>query len=202
MISCPSQRRQGLCQPTKWTAPLSGDGATLDLFVALFHDAEKITEVGKPDTKRQFQLLRGFLKRALGGVHVEMEESSDAFRAAQQIHEARESLATVRLFLLTDGVVRSLEMEEEPFENIEVRYVVWDLEKFSRLRVGEREVIELDFANDYDGAIPCLKTPPRRANTEPFLPTCRRLSLRASTASTDSDCWSGTSARFSRRKGK
>ena len=148
---------------------LSGDGATLDLFVALFHDAEKITEVGKPDTKRQFQLLRGFLKRALGGVHVEMEESSDAFRAAQQIHEARESLATVRLFLLTDGVVRSLEMEEEPFENIEVRYVVWDLEKFSRLRVGEREVIELDFATDYDGAIPCLQTAAATGEYRTFL---------------------------------
>ena len=136
---------------------LSGDGATLDLFVALFHDRDTVAEVGKPDTKRQFQLLRGFLRRALGGVHIEMEESSDAFRAAQQIHEARESLATVRLFLLTDGVVRSLELEEEPFEDLEVRYVVWDLDKLSRLHVGEREVIELDFANDYDGPIPCLQ---------------------------------------------
>ena len=148
---------------------LSGDGATLDLFVALFHDSEKITELGKPETKKQFQLLRGFLKRALGGVHVEMEEASDGFRAAHQIHEARESLATVRLFLLTDGVVRSLEMEEEPFDGLEVRYVVWDLEKFSRLRVGEREVIELDFANDYDGAIPCLQTAAATGEYRTFL---------------------------------
>ncbi len=35
--------------------------------------------------------------------------------------------------------------------------MIWDLEKLSRLKVGQREVIELDFANDYDGAIPCIQ---------------------------------------------
>lgn len=130
----------------------------------------RVTQTRKREAYRQqFQLLRGFLHRALGGVHVEMEESSDGFRAAQQIHGARESLATVRLFLLTDGVVRSLELEEEPFEDLEVRYVVWDLEKLSRLRVGDREVIELDFANDYDGAIPCLQTAAATGEYRTFL---------------------------------
>ena len=52
--------------------------------------------------------------------------------------------------------MRSLELDEEQFPGVEVRYVVWDLDKLSRLRVGYREVIELDFVNDYDGAIPCL----------------------------------------------
>jgi hypothetical protein len=148
---------------------LSGDGATLDLFVALFYDNEHVTEVGKPDTKRQFQLLRGFLRRALGGVHLDMEESSDAFRAAQQIHEARGSLATVRLFLLTDGVVRSLDLDVEAFDELDVRYVVWDLDKLSRLRVGDREVIELDFANDYDGPISCLQTAAATGEYRTFL---------------------------------
>lgn len=35
--------------------------------------------------------------------------------------------------------------------------MIWDLEKLSRLRVGKREVIQLDFVNDYGGAIPCLQ---------------------------------------------
>ena len=38
-----------------------------------------------------------------------------------------------------------------------MRYVLWDLEKLSRLHVGHREVIELDFVNNYDGSIPCLQ---------------------------------------------
>ncbi|MFQ3671380.1 MAG: AIPR family protein [Verrucomicrobiia bacterium] len=136
---------------------LSGDGATLDLFVTLYHGTGGVVEVGKPETRRQFELLRGFLRRALDGFHEKMEESSDAFHAMQQIASARDSLTTVRLFLLTDGVVRSLDLDEPQVPGVEVRYVVWDLDKLSRLRVGHREVIELNFTNDFGGSIPCLE---------------------------------------------
>jgi hypothetical protein len=103
-------------------------------------------------------LVNGFLKRAYEGFHQQMEESSDGFRAMQQINGAKDSLATVRLFFLTDGVVRSLDVQKEDFPGLEVRYAVWDLDKLSRLRVGDREVIELDFSNDYGGPLPCLQT--------------------------------------------
>jgi hypothetical protein len=98
-----------------------------------------------------------------------MEESSDGFRVMEQIHQAKDSLTTIRLFFLTDGVVRSLDLEEEQLPGIEVRYVAWDLEKLSRLRVGHREVIELDFRNDYDGAIPCLKAADPTGEYQTFL---------------------------------
>ena len=137
---------------------LSGDGATLDLFVSLYRGTGETEDVGLPETRRQFQLLRGFLRRVLDGFHTKMEEAGDAFHAAQRIFEAKDSLTTVRLFFLTDGSVRSLELEQEPFGELEVRPVVWDLDKLSRLRVGHREVIELDFENDFGGAIPCLQT--------------------------------------------
>lgn len=159
--------RTPAAQLNAWS--LSGDGATLDLFVALHHDTGTVEEVGKPATVKHFKLLRGFLRRALDGFHVEMEETSDGFQAAQQIHAARESLTTVRLFFLTDGVVRSLELEEEPFKELEVRYIVWDLKELSRLRVGEREVIELDFVNDYGGAVPCLQTADATGEYRTFL---------------------------------
>ena len=138
---------------------LSGDGATLDLFVTMYHGTGRVEEVGRPDMRRHFELLLGFLKRALSGFHTRMEESSDEFHAAQMIYEARDSLATVRLFLLSDGVLRSLDLAQEKLPGVEVRYVAWDLEKLSRLRVGERGVIELDFAKDYGGGIPCLESP-------------------------------------------
>lgn len=137
---------------------LSGDGATLDLFISRYHGGGTIEEVGLPETRRHFQLVRGFLRRALDGFHTKMEEASDAFAAAHQIHEARDSLSSVRLFFLTDGVVRSMDIEEETFPDVEVRYVVWDLEKLSRLRVGVRQIIELDFVRNFGGAIPCLET--------------------------------------------
>ena len=148
---------------------LSGDGATADLFVTLYHGTGDVEDVGVPETRRHFKLLRGFLRRALEGFHKKVEESCPAFRVMQQINEAKDALTTVRLFFITDGVVRSLEMDEEKFPGVEVRYVVWDLDKLSRLRVGHREVIELDFVNDYDGAIPCLKMADPTGEYQTFL---------------------------------
>jgi len=92
----------------------------------------------------------------MSGAHARIEESSDAFRAAFEIHEARENLTTVRLFFLTDGVVRSLDLEPDEFPDFAVEHVIWDLEKLSRLRAGEHEAIEIDFMNHYGGPIPCL----------------------------------------------
>jgi hypothetical protein len=148
---------------------LSGDGATADLFIVLYHGDGGVSDVGLPATRSNFQLARGFLGRAMDGFHTKMDESSDGFQVIKHLYEAKESLTTVRIFFLTDGVVRSLDLKEESVPGIDVRYVVWDLDKLSRLRVGEREVIELDFSNDYEGSLPCLKTADPTGEYQTFL---------------------------------
>jgi hypothetical protein len=135
---------------------LSGDGATLDLFVALFNGEEGVPTVGLPETRRHFKLLLGFFRRAREGFHTQVGDRHDVFEVARRIYEAKESLTTARLFFLTNGVARAEDIEQEKLDGVELRYVLWDLKKLSQLRVGHREVIELDFANEFGGAIPCL----------------------------------------------
>lgn len=135
---------------------LSGDGATLDLFVTLYHGGTDVPTVGVTETRRQFKLLLGFLRRAREGFHTQVSDSHEVFEAARQIHEAGDSLSTVRLFFLTDGVARAEDIEEEELQGVELRYILWDLKKLSQLRVEQRQVIELDFEKDHGGAIPCL----------------------------------------------
>ena len=147
----------------------SGDGATLDLFVVHYGGSGNVVEMGLPEIRKHFTLLRGFLRRAIDGFHTKMEESSEAFRVSQKIHETREVLATVRLFFITDAVARSLNLEEKDFPGLEVRYVLWDLDKLSQLQVGKREVIQLDLVNDYEGAIPCLQTADATGEYRTFL---------------------------------
>src|ERR1700722_17520803 len=48
---------------------LSGDGATLDLFVTLYQGAGTVHEIGKPELRRQFELAVGFIRRAPSGFH-------------------------------------------------------------------------------------------------------------------------------------
>ena len=139
---------------------LSGDGATADMFVTLYHGSGQPETVSKPDVGRYFGLARGFLRRALDGFHTKLEEAHEVFDASRRIFESRDNLSTVRLFFITDGVVgsRSADVEEEQLPGLELRYVLWDLEKLSRLHVGTREVISLDFAKDFGGAIPGIAT--------------------------------------------
>ena len=152
-------RNQGQRPAAKINAwSLSADGATLDLFTTLYHGEGKAVAVTRAEAEQQFKLARGFLRRALGKIYEELDESHDAFQVARSIYEATESLTTVRLFVLTDGVVRSFEIDEEQLPGIELRYVLWDLEKLSRLQVGTREIISLDFMKDYGGAVPCIAT--------------------------------------------
>jgi hypothetical protein len=135
---------------------LSGDGATLDLFVTLFHGKSGVPTVSLPETRRHFKLLLGFLRRARDGFHTQLKDDHEVFEVARRIHEAKDSLTTVRLFFLTDGVARADDIEQEELQGVELRYVLWDLKKLSQLRVGHREVIELDFSTEFGGAVPCL----------------------------------------------
>lgn len=163
-------KKQGQRPAAKFNAwSLSEDGATLDLFTTLYHGEGRADIVTRAIAEQQFKLVRGFLRRALNEIHVELDESQDAFQVARCIFEAKGSLTTVRLFVLTDGVVKSFEIDEEQIPGIELRYVLWDLEKLSRLHVGAREVIALDFVKDYDGAVPCIATKDTTGEYQTFL---------------------------------
>lgn len=159
---------------------LSGDGATLDLFVALYIGEGTAALVPKAEMESHYKLARGFLRRALDGFHTQVEESNPVFDAMRRIHEARDNLTTVRLFFLTDGVAKSAEVDQEQIAGCELRYVFWDLTKLSRLRVGDRQVIELNFARDYGGAVPALLTADATGEYRTFLaflpaPTLARI---------------------------
>lgn len=139
---------------------LSGDGECADLFVSSYHGAVPPESVPNSEVKTHFRWLRRFFEAALDGAHRHLEESSPVFDVAQQIYTQREELTKARFFLLTDGVARQVEVEEVTVNGIEIRHYLWDLEKLRRFITSrmQREVIEIDFVNDFGGAVPCLET--------------------------------------------
>jgi hypothetical protein len=150
--------RRGKYDAAKLNAwSLSGDAATLDLFVVLYANDDTPPSVARSEVEKHFKQLRGFLRRALDGWHTQLDPAHDVFDAMRRIHEAKGALTTVRLFFITDGVVKAGEIDQEQIEGLELCYVLWDLDKLSRLQVGDREVIELDFEQAYGGPVPALE---------------------------------------------
>jgi hypothetical protein len=152
----PARGKLGAARLNAWS--LSGDGATLDLFVALYFEESTPPSVPRLEAEKQFKHLRAYLRRALDGWHEKLEPADPAFTAMQAIHSARDAITTVRLFFITDGVVKAGEIEQEQMDGLDLRYVFWDIDKLSRLQVGDREVIALDFLADYGGPVAALET--------------------------------------------
>ena len=98
-----------------------------------------------------------------------MEESDPAYPVAEKIHSLRDSLATVRLFVITDAVLKSFDVDKERIQKLDVQYIAWDIDKLSRLRAGTRDTIELDFLNRYGGPIACLRTSAATGEYETYL---------------------------------
>lgn len=138
----------------------AGDGATLDLFVCRYHGTGAVESTPAAEVTEHFGWLRGFLERAIAGLYREIEESHEAFDLAQRIYEQRESLSSVRFFLLTDGVAKTerVLLPKDSIAGLEVRYSVWDLEKLWQFHTSgrAREVVTVDFAGTYGAALPCL----------------------------------------------
>jgi hypothetical protein len=142
---------------------LSSDGTTLDLFVSLYHGTpvDEIPALGKTELQKQLNLGIGFLKRCLEGIVQCLEESSPGFLAAKAIHDSRETLITLNLYFLTDGLARSQDIDElSKVGDIEIRRHVWDIEKLSRAMGRDgHDPIRIDFVNDFaehGGAVACL----------------------------------------------
>jgi AIPR protein len=139
---------------------LSGDGATLDLVVSHFTRSGNVERLPPSEIRRQYRLLLGFLRRSLAGFHSHFpDEEEDAFRIAEAINASQGSLTTVRLFFITNHLAKADDIEQESIDGLELRYVLWDLQKFGQLRVGQREVVEIDFVETFGDALPCLEQP-------------------------------------------
>ena len=139
---------------------LSGDGECLDLFVCHFSGAVPPENIPNAEVKTQFKRLRRFLEAALDAPSRGFEDSSPVFDVAQQIHVQREELTKARLFFLTDGIVKSAELENATVNGVEITHYIWDMEKLHRFITSgmQREVIEIDFAGEFAGAVPCVGT--------------------------------------------
>ncbi len=143
---------------------LNLDDESLDLFVSVYTGITPPPRIEKAKSDAAFRNLRGFLTKAIAGLHTKLEESGKAFELSQQIHSVvsqAETLSRVRLFLVTDGQVNVGKLlEPENINGLPVSCQVWDIERLYRWYTSghEREVIQIDLSARPGGVIPCLET--------------------------------------------
>jgi len=146
------------------------DDECLDLFVSHYTSAVPPPTVRKDHVEPLFRRALGFLDKALDGFHLTQEEASPVHDMAQRIHEVKEKLNAVRVFLFTDGQTR-VTAKPITVQGLKVSFHVWDIVSLYRcLSSGQqREPIEIDFVARFGAAVPCLETPGKDADCRVFL---------------------------------
>jgi len=135
------------------------DGDTLNLVATLHRGEVPPPSVPRTEIETAFRRLRGFWERCRDrSLHESLEESSDAWGMALEIHRAAPEIRRIRMFVVTDGLSAVEYMEPETEDGIEVHRSVWDIGRLHRLHgTGMRgEPVEIDFIARFGRPLPCI----------------------------------------------
>lgn len=140
---------------------LSDDGDRVDLFVVAYMEEETPVMLGKTELRKLAMQAARFFVAATKGFHEKMEASSEPAGAAKHMHKASRGIQDIRLFILTDGLVKARKPEPKDFHGWRVRFEIWDLQRiFRAMQAGlARDEIIVDFVELSGASLPCVEMP-------------------------------------------
>lgn len=132
-----------------------------DLYLAVcdFRQDPDLPSVNAKDVDRAVDGVEKFFRAAAGREFLEdLEETSPAYQLAVLIHQYKNRIRRLRVILLTNAHLRT---RRNAFETREVGPVtlhinVLDLERYARISTSGGEPVEINFEENFDGAIECL----------------------------------------------
>jgi hypothetical protein len=140
---------------------LSENYETLDLFITIYNETDKVQLVSKPEAEKAIERLMKFFRNAAYKDYVsEIEDSSEIFDLAHTIANApeiKEFLTRVNIILLTDGEVTAEFKSSEKIAGYTVYYRVIDINYLFNLSEKSRIPIEINFELN-DASLPCIVT--------------------------------------------
>jgi hypothetical protein len=137
------------------------DDEILNLFGTLYRGDVPPASTTQTEIETTLRRMRGFWERCRSGPYqAKLEDSGPAFDMALRVHHAADNIRRLRLIVLTDGASRVEHLPPERVNGLEIVPSVWDIQRLHRLSSAgmRREAIEIDFADQHGGAIPCLAT--------------------------------------------
>lgn len=137
---------------------LSDDETTLWLFLTDYRGDLTVQGLVKSDLDNHFKRMIGFLERTRGGLWKKLEESAPSWDMAQQLADAWDQVAEIRLVVLTNAALRTTVGKETTLDGRKVFHSVWDLTRLHKLASSglAQEPISIDVVDVWGKPIPCL----------------------------------------------
>lgn len=132
-----------------------------DLYLAVcsFFQDDELPVINARDVDAAVVQVERFLKTATSDKVVEaMEESSPGYLLAMQIRQYQSRIARVRILVFTNAHLKTRKkaFEARVLGSLPVQINVLDIERYERVSRSGADPVEIDFREDFEGAVPCL----------------------------------------------
>jgi len=128
----------------------------LTILTHQFYQEEEIQTLTRNDIDTKFKRLKNFYSKCLDGFYNELEETSEAFSMAYNIHKllSKNEVSKIRFMLLTDGkATRNLKsLSTEKYENLPLDFRVIDIEYLHGIYNSQNQTSQFEVNVD----LPCL----------------------------------------------
>ena len=135
------------------------DYSNLDLFVSIYSDNDTPKSVSQTEVDAAIKRAIQLFQKAINDLYTSFEKDNDTYEFAITVNKQKDTIKTVRICALTNGLVKPI-----PFKNItigttEVSFAIWDIDRLFRcVSSGKmRETIEIDFEEKFGVTIPCIE---------------------------------------------
>ncbi|NWD74439.1 AIPR family protein [Pseudomonas gingeri] len=139
-----------------------GNPDRLDLFVSLYKELEDIESIPDSEVGRAAKQGLHFLKFcATGRLSKELDETNEAYPLVTEVERIFDTLDNIRIFVITDGQVKTRDYAPQDIEGKQVRLEIMDIQRlFNHWQQGRpRDELVVNFQDLCGTALPSVWVP-------------------------------------------
>lgn len=134
----------------------------LDLFVTIYEDTDDLINISDSTTTKAAEQCIRFLSGCIdGSLSKSMDTSHEAYGLVETIQRAYENLDQIRIYVLTNGKVKTRNFQSREISGKTVKLEVMDIQRlFNHMQEGKpRDELEVNFLEISGSNLPCVWVP-------------------------------------------
>ncbi|MFC3050567.1 AIPR family protein [Kordiimonas pumila] len=167
---CPYRAQRGMRVDGYWF----NDDGVLDLFIADFDCRAELTSLTETEVKAAFKRLSKFFSASRDKkLFQDLEETAPEYGLSRQIHDRKNLIRRVNLFILSERTLSSRlqALDDDELSGIPASYHIWDISRLHRQdsSKGHKEALDIDFIEMFDQGLSSLPAHLRTDALESYL---------------------------------
>lgn len=135
------------------------DYTNLDLFVSIYSDSDTLKSVSQSEVDAAIKRAIQLYQKAINDLYTSFKKDNDAYEFAITVNKQKNTIKSVRICALTNGLVKPIPFKNIMLGNAEISFAIWDIDRLYRcVSSGKmRETIQIDFEEKFGVTIPCIE---------------------------------------------